>query len=560
MNTLLISQLANYFSGLGFNETHILAGGKKEGVKWTTLRHSGVLFPSEYVSHNIPISYGSHKIQLPPAAEEMATHYAKYIDTEYIKLKQFNRNFWLDWKKMLPKDTVIMNLEGCDFTAIYNHVLKTRESKKTVSAEEKQRVKEARDKLEGKYRFCTIDNVEQPVGNFKVEPCGIFIGRGCHPKLGRIKRRIYPEDVTLNLDENAPIPAIQADLKGHKWGTIIHDHTVDWLASYKDEITSKIKYVWLGDKSDSKAEKDLQKFELARKLKTRIGRIRKANDENIKSDDLKLRQLGCALYFIDELALRVGNEKSSDQVDTVGVSTLRVEHIKLLGDYEIKMDFPGKDTIRFNKKIKVSELIYKIIADCMKDKSNKDQLFNLIDSADINKYLQAFMKNLTARVFRTYNASNMFQNDLNRISKKYDEYSESDKINILLDEVNRANLRVAELCNHQRAISKTFNAQVDKLKNKIDELKKKKKQYKLAGKHTDKIKKIDDMIKKLKVQLDLKIDLKSLSLGTSKINYIDARISVSFMKRHGIPYDKFFSTALMERFRWAFEIDANWSF
>ena len=29
--------------------------------------------------------------------------YAKYIDTEYIENRTFNKNFWNDWKKNLEK-------------------------------------------------------------------------------------------------------------------------------------------------------------------------------------------------------------------------------------------------------------------------------------------------------------------------------------------------------------------------------------------------------------------------------------------------------------------------
>ena len=58
----------------------------------------------------------------------------------------------------------------------------------------------------------------------------------------------------------------------------------------------------------------------------------------------------------------------------------------------------------------------------------------------------------------------------------------------------------------------------------------------------------------------MKIELKNISLGTSKINYIDPRITVSFMKRHNIDVNKVFSKALQEKFRWAFDVDENFKF
>ena len=54
--------------------------------------------------------------------------------------------------------------------------------------------------------------------------------------------------------------------KYDKWGKIIHDNTLKWLASWKDYISGKTKYVWLGAKSDFKAKSDEHKFDMARKV------------------------------------------------------------------------------------------------------------------------------------------------------------------------------------------------------------------------------------------------------------------------------------------------------
>ena len=44
--------------------------------------------------------------------------------------------------------------------------------------------------------------------------------------------------------------------------------------------------------------------------------------------------------------------------------------------------------------------------------------------------------------------------------------------------------------------------------------------------------------------------MKNVSLGTSKVNYIDPRITISFMKKHEIEIDKLFTTALQDKFTW----------
>jgi len=242
-----------------------------------------------------------------------------------------------------------------------------------------------------------------------MEPPGIFLGRGDNPKIGKIKPRIYPEDVTLNLSKDAKIPET---LKGHKWGMIVHDRHAEWLASWKDMITGKTKYLWLGAHSKFKSDSDIEKFDLARKLKRKIEFIRSENDKNLQSDDIRNRQISTAFYFIDAYALRVGGEKGEDTADTVGVTTLRKEHIELLENNTIELDFLGKDSVRYYNKLSVSEQVYKNIIEFLQDKQKDQEIFDLITSNDINKYLQTFMKDLTAKTFRTYNASYLFQKEI----------------------------------------------------------------------------------------------------------------------------------------------------
>jgi DNA topoisomerase-1 len=69
---------------------------------------------------------------------------------------------------------------------------------------------------------------------------------------------------------------------------------------------------------------------LARELKKKAMTIRSNYTEQLQSTDMKIRQLATALYLIDHLALRVGTSKDTKKsADTVGVTSLRVEHITL---------------------------------------------------------------------------------------------------------------------------------------------------------------------------------------------------------------------------------------
>ena len=541
------SQLVSYYySYLQFKNIY----GGKINIKWEKFHHNGVMFPPKYIAHGIPILYNGQKIVLSPEAEEYATIFARYIDSEYYKDNKFKKNFFKDWQKILGKDHIIKDLEHCDFSLIYKSILDNREKKKNLTKQEKEKIKEIKDKNAEKYKVAYVDGKPQPVGNYLVEPPSIFIGRGCHPFLGKIKTRVQPEDITLNLSKDAPIPKLE---DGHKWGDIVHENNSIWLASWKDDITGKTKYVWLSDKSEIKAQGDLDKFETARRLKNHIQTIKKQNTENLLSNDLKTKQLATALYFIDNFALRVGNEKGDDEADTVGVISLRVEHIENLDNLQIKLDFLGKDSVRYVRTFTVTESVYNNLVEFKRNKTKNDDIFDKIKTSDMNEYLKTFMDGLTAKVFRTYNASNLFAKELDEITEKYSNYTKDDKFDLLLDGFNKANAKVALLCNHQKNISKNFSEQIKKSRDQIKELKEKKKNSKDPEKYELKI-------KKLKIKLELKEELKNLSLGTSKINYIDPRITVGFMKKHNIPMDKIFNKSLQEKFKWAFEVDEKFKF
>jgi DNA topoisomerase-1 len=565
----------NLFNYLLYNQF----GGKNNNeAKWKTFSHNGVLFPDPYVQHGIPLLYEGKEIVLKPDSEEYATIYAKFTETEYIKNKVFNKNFFNDWIKILKSDghREINDFSKCDFSLILKHLLEHKEKKKNMSKEEKLKEKEKKDKFEEKFKVAYVDGKEQATGNFRIEPPGIFLGRGCHPKAGKIKKRVYPEDIIINIDKKSQIPSMPKFYLNHKWKKIIHDNTLEWLCSWKDDIIGKTKYVWLGAKSDFKAKSDENKFDTARKLSKIIIEIRRTNGDNITSDkvDKKTKLLASALYLIDNLALRVGNEKGEDEADTVGVCSLRVEHIKFINDYKIELDFLGKDSVRYQNTVKIDPEVYNVLLGFTKGKSKSDDLFDLINPQMLNQYLGSMMEGLTAKVFRTYNASKLFQQELNEINSKIEKmnHDDSSKINLILDMYNKANVKVAILCNHQKNISKSFEEQIDKIDDRLIELKKKKKELEeeknnidknekeKIQKQNEKINKIKDKLKETENKKDLKMELKNLSLTTSKTNYIDPRITISFFKKHKLPLEKIFSQTLRDKFFWAMDVPTDWSF
>ena len=441
-----------------------------------------------------------------------------------------------------------------------------------MSKEEKLQIKEKQKEIEEPYTYCFIDGGKQKVGNYRIEPPGIFMGRGTHPKIGSIKPRLRPEDVTINIDKESKTPKPNVD---GDWGKIIHDRSVVWLATWKDHVTGKNKYIFTSVESMFKSKSDEKKFDLARRLKRKARAIREEYENHLKDNDRRKKQLATALYFVDNFALRVGGKKNTkEKADTVGVTSLRVEHLELLPPNILKLDFLGKDSIRYCKKTPVITDVYENLELFIRGKDKKEQLFDLISSSSLNDYLDSFMKDLTAKVFRTYNASNLFQKELDKIKEeKINKVPESERLNYLISLFNQANTEVALLCNHQKAVSGNLEEQLKKFDDKIKKYKKIKK--KLLNLYTtkktnedkrkvrEKIDKADAKIKLLKLKKDTKSKMKNVSLGTSKNNYIDPRIVFAFIKRFNISeenQEKIMPKKLIERFEWASSVDKDYRF
>jgi DNA topoisomerase-1 len=75
-----------------------------------------------------------------------------------------------------------------------------------------------------------------------------------------------------------------------------------------------------------------------------------------------------------------------------------------------------------------------------------------------------------------------------------------------------------------------------------------------------KITKLRAQINKMESEKRMKDDSKTVSLGTSKVNYIDPRIVCAWCTRHSVPVEKVFNKSLIKKFPWALEIDPRFRF
>jgi DNA topoisomerase-1 len=532
-------------------------------AKWQTLEHRGVAFPPEYQPRGIVVTIKGEKLALNRDQEELVYAWAKKKDTHYVQDPVFQQNFMSDLKKFLPEKFKNITIKDIDFSIAYRLAdeekrMKEQEKEryKTLSKEEKKKLRETkkaeRERLKATYGKAVVDGVEVDIANWLVEPPGLFMGRGQHPMRGRWKPRVKPQDVTLNLGENAPVP------EGN-WKEIVHDHSSTWLATWMEKLTYKRKYVWLHDSAALRQENDKAKYDKALKLAQQLDKVEK---EIIRKMKRSRDPAATAAYLIFKLAMRVGDEKDPDEADTVGASTLRVEHIKFPnhnGRQQIEFNFLGKDSVPWQKTLEVNsddkQALYENLKKFMQGKKPSEPLFDGINSRKVNAFFQTIMPGLTAKVFRTCIATKVVQQALVNSPIKVDKNAdESDKIYV----AKSANLKAAIECNHKKGVDpknpaakkamEKFEETVAKRKQVIAELEK---QVAARNWKTEiQEKRLKERLAKLKVQLKLQQETRDYNLGTSLRNYIDPRVMKAWLNYVELDWTKVYTATLQRKFKW----------
>ncbi len=397
----------------------------------------------------------------------MLMAWAKKVGTPYVDDPVFQANFlfslreqWLD----LDAGVTIEDFDLREMVAIAQAEKLANlpeEKRKEISAQRKL----VRDELKAKYGHAHVDDHEVEIGAYLIEPPGIFMGRGLHPLRGRWKPRVFSNEVTLNLGEDAPIP----DAPHGEWAGIAHEHDSLWVARWEETLTKKIKYVWLAETSHLRQEREQAKYDKAVLLEEHLRDVRAAIKKGMRDRDDKKKQVATVAYLIDRLSMRVGDEKDEDEADTVGASTLRVEHVNV-GEDRIDFDFLGKDSVRWEKTLLFEDGNDRALADNLKHfaegKAPNEQLFPTITSARVNDFLKGVMPGLSAKVFRTYHATKTVDTHLQLNGKLRQDASEAQKEFA----AKMANLQAAITCNHKRTPPKTWAESLEKRAAGVEKL------------------------------------------------------------------------------------------
>jgi DNA topoisomerase-1 len=513
---------------------------------WNTLRHNGPAFPEPYKAHGLNIYVNGVKIPLSPDSEEMAYNLAKKKDTPYIKDRVFTSNFMRDFRRTLPDRFQDLKFEQVDFSEFFSFVDEEKRRKEMKSKEERkleaQRRRENKERLRQEHGFAYLDGEKIEVANWMIEPPGLFMGRGSHPLRGRWKRRVEKGDVELNLGENEPVP------KG-TWKSVLHDHNSMWLARWTDGLTGKMKYVWPHESSTILQDKNREKYDKAMRLRTQLGKIRSKIRQGMASKDIKVRKVATVCYLIDSLGMRVGDEKDEDEADTVGATTLRVEHIRI-HPRSVRFDFLGKDSVRWEKEIpNPEERLVLNLKEFMRSKKQTDLVFDGITSRMVNSFLSKVSRDVTAKTFRTFHATAVAEAYLASHQKRAAELNDEAKLYY----AKLANLEAAKLCNHKRTPPKNWEESLMKKKLLLEELRRR------NPRNERERQTVSRRLEKLKLSLDLAMKTRDYNLNTSLKNYIDPRLYKAWCNSVGLDWRKLYTKALQRKFAWVSRSRVRWN-
>ena len=107
--------------------------------------------------------------------------------------------------------------------------------------------------------------------------------------------------------------------------------------------------------------------------------------------------------------------------------------------------------MRYLNTVEVESAVYRLLEKFTEGKQPADDIFDVVNASKLNEHLKDSMDDLSAKVFRTYNASITLQTELLKGEIDADNDTVDTKVKFYED----CNRKVAILCNHQKSVPKT---------------------------------------------------------------------------------------------------------
>lgn len=431
------------------------------------------------------------------------------------------------------------------FDQVEGFIKEDKAKKEALTKEEKKKLAEDRKTVrldnKEKYGYAVVDGQKLEVANWTSEPSCLFAGRGDHPQRGKWKEGPSQGDITLNSST-----ITDRDAKKAGWAGAVWEPNKMYIASWKDKLTGKIKYVWFSDTAFLKQNREKEKFQKAETLGKQIKTVEQHIQRNLNAKDEDRRKVATVAWLIFAVNMRVGDEKDPDEADTVGAITLRAEHIKIDGD-KLNFHFLGKDSVEWDKTVPAPPEVIRNIQHYMK--TSKQYLFEGVDSKKVARFLSEKIPKLSAKVFRTWKCTATLETALKNETEKEKVAKDSPDYKKAYV-AKMANYEVAVVANHKKKIPPTFDQRLEKKEANLKSLTAQLEVKKATGKKTEAL---ETRIARAKLDIELTRLTKEYNLGTSLKSYIDPTAYVKWAKKVKFDIEKFYPKTLRSKFSWALQ-------
>ena len=155
--------------------------------------------------------------------------------------------------------------------------------------------------------------------------------------------------------------------------------------------------------------RDLVKFDRMRAFGKVLPRIRRAVGRDLKRKGLTKRKvLAAVVKLLETTYIRIGNEEYAEENGSFGLTTLRNQHVQILGDM-LKFKFRGKSgqhheiTLQDARLAKILKRCRDIPGSALFEYLDETGQPQTIESGDVNEYLREVSGgDFTAKDFRTW--------------------------------------------------------------------------------------------------------------------------------------------------------------
>jgi DNA topoisomerase IB len=203
--------------------------------------------------------------------------------------------------------------------------------------------------------------------------------------------------------------------------------------------------------------RDAEKFERMLEFARALPAGRSTVAEHLELPGLpRERVLACAVRLLDRCFFRIGGEEYAEENGTVGLATMRRDHVRLLGDDTIRFEYPAKGGVQ-RRQLLVDPQAFEVLGQLRARRSGEELLAHRrgrrwvdVRSHDVNAYLRELLGGpYSAKDFRTWHATVLAALALSVLGR--DARSETARTRAILHAVDE----VAHYLGNTRAVCRT---------------------------------------------------------------------------------------------------------